>query len=62
MFDFSAGTDKVFAFVDDDYSAVMVKVAFGKGVVDPVELSSEEARDFARALVELADRLDKHEE
>ena len=58
-FDFSQGTDKVYCFVDDEWSAIMVKVV--SAGVDPVELNPNEAREFAAALMTLADRLEQHD-
>lgn len=54
-FDASDGPDVVTAFIDDQWSAVMVKV-IASGA-DPVELTSHEARSFAEALLRLADEL-----
>jgi len=57
-YDASAGADHVSAFIDDDWSAVMVKVVSG---TDPVELLPRAARSLAAALVRLADELDRHD-
>lgn len=55
MFDISRGTDAIYAFIDEDDSAVMTKVVDSYG--DPVELSADEAERLANALLILADRL-----
>lgn len=57
VFNFSAGTDEVRCFIDPDFSAVMTKVI--SAGVDPVELTADEARRLAQALLVLADRLDE---
>ena len=56
-FDFSSGHDDVHAFIDDHQSAVMVKVV-DREHGDPVELTPDEARALAAALLDLAARLD----
>ena len=58
-FDASSGQDVVKAFIDDDWSAVMVKVvASGQ---DPVELNPDDVRSLAAALLRLADEMDEHD-
>lgn len=57
-YDDSSGLDRVSAFIDEEWSAVMVKVVSG---ADPVELSAVEARRLAAALGELAAALDAHD-
>ena len=57
-FDASAGPDVVAAFIDDDWSAIMVKAVSG---TDPVELTPRQARSFAAELLRLADELDDHD-
>ena len=58
-FDFGSGTDEVRCFLDPGYSAVMTKVI--SAGTDPVELTADEARRLAQALLALADRLDAEE-
>jgi hypothetical protein len=58
VFDFREGDDEVYAFIDDDYSAVMVKAVCG---TDPVALLPEKARRLATALLILAQRLEDHD-
>ena len=58
-FDASAGPDVVAAFIDDEWSAIMVKVvASGQ---DPVELNPDEVRSLAEGLLRLADEMDEHD-
>jgi len=58
-FDASGGQDVVAAFIDDDWSAIMVKVVAGGQ--DPVELNADEARSLAEGLLRLADEMDAHD-
>jgi hypothetical protein len=57
-FDESVGLDAVRAFIDDDWSAIMVKVVSG---LDPVEMTPLEARRLSAALLLLAEELDAHD-
>ncbi len=57
-FDAAAGSDVVRVFIDDDWSAIMVKVVSG---LDPVEMTSQEARRLSAALLDMADALDSHD-
>ncbi len=56
---YESGMDKAYAFIDDDNSAVMVKVVCG---MDPVEMVPDEVREFAAGLLKLADELDRIDE
>ena len=56
---YESGMDKAYAFIDDDNSAVMVKVVSG---TDPVEMVPDEARAFAAGVLRLADELDRIDE
>jgi len=57
LFDFSGGSDNVYAFIDDNWSSVMVKVVASDG--GPVQLIPPEACRLATALLVLAERLDE---
>ena len=56
---YESGMDRAYAFIDDDNSAVMVKVVSG---TDPVEMVTDEVRKFAGGLLRLADELDRIDE
>jgi hypothetical protein len=58
-FDASAGQDVVAAFIDDDWSAIMVKVVASG--TDPVEFNPNAARSLAAGLLRLADEMDEHD-
>jgi hypothetical protein len=56
-FDFSGGSDSVYAFIDEGWSSVMVEVVASDG--GPVQLIPPEAYRLATALLVLAERLDE---
>lgn len=55
IFDMSRGQDRIVAFIDEAYSAVMTRVVTAHG--DPVELDAGDAEQLATVLRTLADRL-----
>jgi len=52
---FSLFNDEAVGWIDDD-SSIMLKVITGHN--NPVELSAKEAREIAKKLIEMADKLD----
>jgi hypothetical protein len=57
LFDFSGGSDNVYAFIDDNWSSVMVEAVASDG--GPVQLIPPEACRLATALLVLAERLEE---